>query len=402
MPILPLPPEAPFLYLEKMHGLIEEKKLRRENLNIFVLSAEDFGIKNCDSELSFFFKLLSKNINDSKIPSRFQLAIENKGHWFSVDCYIKNNQLYLLVLDASVNDSSTEIIKEAALDLNPIIFAYRGIQIQYDFEHCSFFTLDHLFRLSNRHQHWVDLLKFKSPERENIIYFDHNSSPSSLAIIFKNMQSLKGLDKLPDSLKNSSINENQTLDQLITKNTRTRNFLGIENKMNAGIILKEKKYMKRGANFFKPANYRKISSSRQGFEVIGGEMGEIIKEIITHKGKGYLKSFIKENEVFIQDNIQDMFDIAIWYDLKNFLILLIETKLLSKELITVPDICSLINQNFTMFKIVFEHTKNSLISTEISKIKHKINFIGDDQFKQYFSSVPFEETDHYSSIFLPF
>ncbi|WP_171910042.1 hypothetical protein, partial [Rickettsiella grylli] len=199
--------------------------------------------------------------------------------------YIKNNQLYLLVLDASVNDTSAEIIKEAALDLNPIIFAYRGVQIQYDFEHCSFFTLDHLFRLSNRNQHWDDLLNFNSPARENIIYFDHTSSPSSLAFIFKNMQSFKGLAKLPDSLKNSFINENQTLEQLITKNSRTRNFLGIENKLNAGIILKEKKYMKRGANFFKPVNYRKIASSRQGFEVIGGEMGELIKDILTHKGK---------------------------------------------------------------------------------------------------------------------
>ena len=331
MPRLPLPPITPFLYSEEMHGLIEEKKSRRENLNIFVLSAEYFGIKNFNSELSFFFKLLSKNINDSKIPSRFQLAIENQGHWFSVDCYIKNNQLYLLVLDAAVNDSSAEIIKKAALDLNPIILAYRGIQIQYDFKHCSFFTLDHLFHLSNRDQHWNDLLNLNLPARENIIYFDHNSSPSSLAFIFKNMQSFKGLDKLPDSLKNSFINENQTLDQRIMKNSRSRIFLGVENKMNAGIILKEKKYMERGANFFKPANYRKIVSSRQGFEIIGGEVGEIIKEIITHKGKNYLKPFIKENKALIKDNIRDMFDIAIGYDLGNFLALLIENKLLNKD-----------------------------------------------------------------------
>lgn len=398
----PLPSIAPFLYLEEMHGLIEEKKLRRENLNIFVLSAEEYGINNGNSELIIFFKLLSKNIDDSKIPSRFQLAIENQGHWFSVDCYIKNNQLYLLILDASVNDSSAKIIKEAALDLNPIIFSYRGVQIQYDFEHCSFFTLDHLFRLSNRDQHWNDLLNFNSPVREDITYFDHTSCPNSLAFIFKNMQSFKGLAKLPDSLKNSLINENQTLEQFITKNSRLRNFLGTENEINDGIILKKKKYMERGANFFKPVNYKKIASSRQGFEVIGGKMAEIINEIIAHKGKTYLKSFIKENKSLIKDNIRDIFDVTILYDLKNFLTLLIETKLLSKELITVPDICGLINQNLSMFKIVFEHAKNSLTSTEISKIKHKINFIGNDQFKQYFSSVPFEEADHYSSIFLPF
>lgn len=97
-----------------------------------------------------------------------------------------------------------------------------------------------------------------------------------------------------------------------------------------------------------------------------------------------------------------MFDIAIWYDLNNFLTLLIETKLLSKELITITDICSLINQNLVMFKAIFEYAKNSLTYADISEIKHKINFIGNDQFKQYFSSVPFEERDHYSPIFLPF
>lgn len=402
MPRSPLPPIAPFLYLEEMHGLIEEKKLRRENLNIFVLSAEDFGIKNYDSELSFFFKLLSKNINDSKIPSRFQLAIENENHWFSVDCYIKNNQLYLLVLDASVSDSSAEIIKKAALDLNPIIFSYRGVQIQYDFEHCSFFTLDNLFRLSNRNQHWNDLLDLNSPARENVIYFDHNSCPNSLAFIFKNMQSFKALDELPDTLRKSFINNNKNLNDFITKNSYFINFLGVENRINNGIILKEKKYMERGAYFFKPANYRKIVSSRQGFEVIGGEMGEIIKEIITHKGKTYLKCFIKDNKAFIKDNIRDMFDIAIGYDLKNFLVLLTETKLLSKELITISDICCLINKNLTMFKIIFGYAKDELTSTDISKIKHKINFIGNEQFKQYFSSVHFEETDQYSPIFLPF
>lgn len=399
----PLPPIAPFLYLEEMHGLIEEKKLRRENLNIFVLSAEEYGINNGNSELIIFFKLLSKNINDSKIPTRFQLAIECQGHWFCVDCYIKNNQLYLLVLDTSVLNGSAELIKEAALNLKPIIFYYRGIQIQYDLEHCSFFTLDHLFRLSNRDQHWGDLLSFNLTEPGNITYFDHNTCPSSLAFIFKNMQSFKRLDKLPDPIRNSFINKRElTLDQFITENSRSRVFLGVEDKINAGIILKAKKYMERGANFFKPDNYRKIASSRQGFEIIGGKMGGIINEIIAHKGKTYLKSFIKENKSLIRDNIREIFDVAIWYDLNNFLVLLTENNLLNKKLITVSDICSLINKNLTMFKIIFEYAKDALTSTDISKIKHKINFIGDDQFKHYFSSVPSEEADHYSSIFLPF
>ncbi len=403
MPRAPLPPIAPFLYAEEMHGLIEEKKTRRENLNIFVLSAEEYGMTSYNSELSIFFKLLSRNINDPRIPPRFQLAIECQNHWFSVDCYLKNNQLYLLILDASVLDGSAQLIKNNTLHLKPVIFYYRGIQIQYDFERCSFFTLDHLFRLSNRNQHWNDLLNFNFSEPGNITYFDHESCPSSLAFIFKNMQSFKSLDKLSPSLKNSFINRHKiTLDQFITENSRSRVFMGVKDKINAGILLKEKKYMERGNPFFKPANYRKMASNRQGFEVIAGEVGALINELIKHKGKIYLKTLIKENEILIKDNIRNFLDVAIYYGLNNFLVLLTETKLIDKELITVSDICSLINKNLTVFKTIFEYTKDSLTSIDISKIKQKINFIGNDLFKQYFSSVPFEETDPFASVFLPF
>lgn len=46
--------KTPTLYLEEMHGLIEEKKTRRKNLNIFVLSSDGYK-KNSKSELSIFF-----------------------------------------------------------------------------------------------------------------------------------------------------------------------------------------------------------------------------------------------------------------------------------------------------------------------------------------------------------
>ncbi|WP_339050232.1 hypothetical protein [Rickettsiella endosymbiont of Xylota segnis] len=383
--------------------MIEEKKSRRENLNIFVLSAEEYGMTSYNSELSIFFKLLSKNINDPRIPSRFQLAIECQGHWFCVDCYIKNNQLYLLILDASVLDGSAELIKNSTQHLNPVIFFYRGIQIQYDFERCSFFTLDHLFRLSNRNQHWNDLLNFNFAEPGNITYFDHESCPSSLAFIFKNMQSFKSLDKLSPSLKNSFINKHKiTLDQFITENSRSRVFMGVEDKINAGILLKEKKYMERGHPFFKPANYRKMASNRQGFEVIAGEVGALINELIKHKGKIYLKTLIKENEILIKDNIRNFLDVAIYYGLNNFLVLLIERKLLNKALITTSDIYSLMNKDINIFKTIFEHVKNSLDYTDILEIGIKISSQGNSQFKQYFASMSFEKADPYPPIFLPF
>lgn len=403
MPRLPLPTIAPFLSLEEMHGLVEEKKSRRENLNIFILSAEESGMTGYNSELSIFFKLLSRNINDPRIPSRFQLAIKCQGHWFSVDCYIKNNQLYLLILDASVRDGGAELMKNNTLYLNPVIFYYGGIQIQYDFERCSFFTLDHLFRLSNRDQHWNNLLNFDFFEPGNITYFDHNSCPNSLAFIFKNMQSFKSLDKLSPSLKNSSINKHKiTLDQFITKNSISRVSRGVENKINTGIILKKQKYMKRGDPFFKPASYRKMASNRQGFEVIAGEIGALINELIKHKGEIYLKTLVKENKILIKDNLRNFLDVAIYYGLNNFLVLLIERKLLNKALITTSDIYSLMNKDINIFKTIFEHIKDSLDYTDILEIGLKINSQGDSQFKQYFASMSFEKTDPYLPMFSPF
>jgi hypothetical protein len=400
MPRLPPSHTVPFLSPEEMHGLIEEKKSRRENLNIFVLSAIGYGVENYNSELSIFFKLLSKNINDPRIPLRFQLAIEAIDHWFSVDCYIKDGQLYSLILDAVANDSCFTIIKKAAKCLKPTIFAYRGIGIQYDLEHCSFFTLDHLFRLSNRNQHWNDLFGLNTDPRTNIIYFDHTSCPHSLAFIFKNIQSFKGLEKLSASLKTSIINErNQTLHQLILENTRSGNILGIKGEINAGIIAKQKNYMARGGNFFKPANYRKIVSSRQGFEIIAGEAGELIKKIITHKGITYLQHLIKDNEVFIKNNIRDMLDIAFCYDLKNFFLLLIGKEYIAKELITVSDICSLINKTPVMFKTILEYAKDSLSHDDILEIQYTIDYCGTDQFKDYLASTLIEEPSQYSTEF---
>ncbi|WP_395498088.1 hypothetical protein [Rickettsiella endosymbiont of Litargus connexus] len=243
MSLFPLSSKASIVSSEEMHGLIEEKKSRRKDLNIFFLSSDGYKEKNYTSELSIFFKLLAKNINNTQTPTRFQLAIENQGHWFSVNCYIKNNQVYLLVLDAAVLYRSTEIIKTVSLNLKPIIFSYSGTQIQHDFDHCSFFTLDHLFRLSIRDQHWDDLIGFNLFSPETTIYFDYESCPNSLAFIFKNIQSLTRFSQLSNSLKKTVINKNQTtLEQFIKKNNRSESFLGIGNTViNIGIILKYKK-----------------------------------------------------------------------------------------------------------------------------------------------------------------
>ena len=75
MPLFPLDPKpkSSILYVEEMHDLIEEKKNRRWDLNIFILSSHGYQEEKYkyNSELDTFFNLLSKNMNTSQIPSRF-------------------------------------------------------------------------------------------------------------------------------------------------------------------------------------------------------------------------------------------------------------------------------------------------------------------------------------------
>lgn len=395
MPLFPLDPKpkSSILYVEEMHDLIEEKKNRRWDLNIFILSSDGYHEEKYkyNSELDIFFNLLSKNMNTSQIPSRFQLAIENQNHWFSVDAYIKNKQVYLLVIDAAGLHRSTELIKKASVNLKPIIFSYSGTQIQCDFEHCSFFTLDHLFRLSNRHQHWNDLIGFSAFAPNTVIYFDHEACPKSLAFIFKNIQSFKGFNKLPNSLKMAVINKkNQTLEHVIKKNSYMENISSAEIKViNIGILLKEKKYKQRATHFFK-RNYNEVSN-RQGFDIIGGRLGKLITKVIQHKGNNFFDFFTEKDKSLIKTNPREMLDIIIYYELKSFLIFLIETKLLYKEYISISDICSFINKDLNLFKVILAYVKNSLTYADRSEINDQINLYGNTQFKDYFSLRFFEE-----------
>lgn len=401
MPVFPFPSsKTSILHLEEMHNLVEEKKTRRKDLNIFVLTSDGYKEKNEISELNIFFMLLAKNINNPIIPKRFQLAIENQRHWFSVDCYIKNHQIYLLILDAAVLYRSTEIIKNATLNLKPIIFSYNGMTIQHDFESCSFFTLDHLFRLSNRDQHWNDLIEFNFLVPENVIYLNHKTCPTSLAFIFKNLQSTKGFNKLSYLLKTTVINKKQkTLEQVINENTSSDIFLGIKDTLiNKGIMFKEKKYIRRGANFFNLNQDNSTISSRQGFEIIDKKLGKLLNTAINHSETICFELLI-ENEHIIKNNIRLILDCIIYYELESFLTFLIDTEFLPKIFVTTSDICSLVNKNFNMFKGILEYTMNRFNYSDIYEIKDKIDLYANTQIKEYFSLL-FPE-DSYSYNYCP-
>lgn len=69
--------------------------------------------------------------------------------------------------------------------------------------------------------------------------------------------------------------------------------------------------MQLDANLLNSVQKNNAAPSRQGFEVIGGELGKLINEIINYKESNFIKSFAKENESIIKNSIREILDIVI-------------------------------------------------------------------------------------------
>lgn len=160
--------------------------------------------------------------------------------------------------------------------------------------------------------------------------------------------------------------------------------------------MKKKKYMQRGANFFNLNQNSGTGSSRQGFEIIGGRLGKLLNGIINHSEKIGFELLI-ENELIIKNNMREILDSIIYYELEGFLFFLIETEFLDKIFVTNSDICSLINKNLNMFKAILEYTVNRFNYSDISEIKDKIDLYENPQFKEYFSLLFPEDSYSYNS-----
>lgn len=265
----------PFLSLGQMHHLIQEKKLRRkENVNIFVFPISDSN----QLELNIFFGILDKNIN--KAPARFQLAIQDNSnsyskHWYAVDCHIKNNHFYLLIIDPVFFSDTKLLIKSFpdSLANRSTCFQYKGSNIQYSNYGCSFFAIDNLFRLSNRYDHWHELLKLKKTKGKLITYFsdDVKEFPNSLAFIFKNIQSLTAFESLKIPKSNAVNKKGDTLQQIVEKYSHdVEVYYGQSKTRNLAILHKREKYNNKLENFSE-SKVKNLTESRQGFEIIGGK-----------------------------------------------------------------------------------------------------------------------------------
>lgn len=103
---------------------------------------------------------------------------------------------------------------------------------------------------------------------KNILYFNEQECPESLAFIFKNIQSLTEFKKLPDNLKKTVINKKgMNLENKIEKYTRLINVNNQSKNRNLGIVSKRVKYLYSLKGLLNQKEFRLITRS---FEVIGG------------------------------------------------------------------------------------------------------------------------------------
>jgi hypothetical protein len=360
--------QTPFLSLEQMSDLIEEKNTKKK-FNALVFSIEK-SLKN-GLELISFFKLLAERVNVKEVPSHFQLAIrdEDNSHWFAVDCYLEKGHLYLLILDpAKVSTTHKHLLVHfpGSSFKSKTIFCYNGKKIQHDGENCSFFVANLIFRLSNKTEHWEYLKSYlqqhPSSSVNTLSYYGINEQelPPSLAFIFKNMQSLKDANALPDTLKNICINKKgQTLRKAInTQLKRIETAAGKEKLRNFGITQKKEKYIKRLLSYqaTKSIDFFKLHSIRQGFELIGGEEGKMIEQILhSYKERNLLNELITKNEILFKSAIKFLLEIIIQYKNEDFFLFLLKNDYL-KELNPLPYIDDLIHEGkFSMFKDTLTH-----------------------------------------------
>ncbi|MES2141377.1 MAG: ankyrin repeat domain-containing protein [Pseudomonadota bacterium] len=362
-----------FLSVEEMAFLIEEKKNRR-NLNIFVLSTGDS--KDEESELSIFFFLLEKNISSELIPSRFQLAVQFPGHWLAIDCFIKNSCLYLFILDAAVLLNLPPIIPKS-FSIKTQIFAYNGMKIQTDFSNCAFFTLNHVFRLSNRDKHWQDLLANNKNNSDTTIFFDEKNCPASLAFIFKPSQDLYRFQNLPSYLKKEIINKrNQSLEQAVAENTKPNKYNN--KKLNKVILYKAKRYKQRGLSFFtNNQTALEEKTDRTGFKAIGGELGNLVMQLMQPNLQ--FNNLLNFNRKIFSENADKIIKTILAYTNGELLFFLEKEGMLTIKEITFDTLLlALAHQNLLISCFYFNQIKDKLSALELlilldKAIKNKNN-----------------------------
>lgn len=195
--------------LNEMGELMHQKKESRLNkdaeFNCFIIST---------NAIDTFFSKLRSNINHLPDKTRFQLGVYDPGygHWFLIDCYIKDQILHTLTLDAALLRGTVIPTGEVLNKYFPqgkgehyVLTGSNNIKLQHSIDDCQTFTREHaavvsridaqkLFEVlsvnaQQTHFRSLKALDMAKPKKEIAI----------LAPIFRSMQSIKKLTEIATS-----------------------------------------------------------------------------------------------------------------------------------------------------------------------------------------------------------
>ena len=227
--------------------LKRQKRLEKGGSDFNCIVVEHYAPEDYECSLLFFLRSLKKNIHQFQDKTRFQLAVSLPylGHWYLIDCYIRNGQLYTFSLDAAgfanKEENAVNLLKTHFPSGKHYCFIPDEGRIQYSASDCQTFTREQAGIVSNIDPDTLYMTLAKNADQHSrTINLDQMAKVPMLTKLVRGIQSLTKYQTFPETVKQTVVSsKGTTLNKWIESNST----LGEDNKIqNTSISKKDKKY----------------------------------------------------------------------------------------------------------------------------------------------------------------
>lgn len=281
---------------------------KNKDFNCFVTNHQEFTV---------LVEHLKKHLPQIPSGTRFQLAICSEkdtmgrglanvavDHWLLIDCFVKDNKLHTLTVDAANMRGKLDPILGVLSSQFPtgshFYFNNRAGQIQYSDTDCQTFAREHAGILSKLDPKilFKELDFYAHQDSNSCKYFtfdDFNKGKLlSLVPLIRSIQSVKTYKKLSECVKNQLVSKKgHTLTEWINQRIMTTHVKGEDKERNVSILMKDHKYANELKSFNKCATYEtKAYKYRSGLGYIA--LTAKINPYLQNQDKTQIKALIKE------------------------------------------------------------------------------------------------------------
>lgn len=241
------------LTTEEMQQLLQNKKnsqlKKGKQFSAFVITNVEGG-----GQLEKFFSELKKNFTRIPDKTRFQLAVYDIDgkHWYSIDCFKKNDGLNTLIFDPAQIDDTLDNAKNILKKIFPSGNHYhfqgskdqRGI-IQYDLISCGIFTREDIACLARiEPDRLYSVLKNHADKTKSNAFTIHDleNDMTILTPLVRTIQSLEAYKHMPEDAKKTIVSASKNLSLKEWKDSHTGVFDTSNKQQHIAIAVKGKKY----------------------------------------------------------------------------------------------------------------------------------------------------------------